>query len=72
MHPPPYVSNQELSRRNTEQRLFADWPGPVAGYGRIAAADETQLFKQLHYCAYRLSRLYQAADRCLRDSREEG
>jgi RNA polymerase primary sigma factor len=57
--------NPELRRRNVERKLFATWPGPAAETGRITPEEETELFKQLHYSAYRLSRLYKAADRSL-------
>jgi RNA polymerase primary sigma factor len=63
MTPPPYVMNVELQRRDTEDKLFAGWPGPVSGSGRIGYHDETLLFKQLHYCGYRLSKLYRSAHR---------
>lgn len=63
MAPPPYIMNAELKRRGTEERLFADWPGPAEGSGRVTYAEETLLFKQLHYCGYRLSKMYQSAHR---------
>jgi len=63
MNPPPYIMNPELRRRNIEEKLFANWPGPVLGSGRVSVEDEVLLFKQLHYCGYRLSRLYKMADR---------
>jgi RNA polymerase primary sigma factor len=68
MQPPPYVMNPELRRRKIEQELFADWPGAAAETGRITPGDEEILFKQLHYSAHRLSRLYKAADRSLTPS----
>jgi RNA polymerase primary sigma factor len=61
--PAPYVMNEELRRRRTEARLFQDWPGPACGKGRLSVEEEVLLFKQLHYCGYRLSRLYKATDR---------
>jgi RNA polymerase primary sigma factor len=61
MSPPPYVSNEELRRKSTERRLFADWPGPAAGSGRVKYGDESLLFKQLHYSGYMLSKLYKRA-----------
>jgi len=63
MQPPPYITNVELRARRIEDRLFADWPGPAAGTGRIGVDEETLLFKQLHFCGYQLSRLYKAAER---------
>lgn len=63
MVPPPYVANNELRRKYTERQLFADWPGPAAKSGRVHADDEALLFKQLHYCGYRLSNIYKQADR---------
>lgn len=63
MRPPPFIMNAELSKRGTEERLFASWPGAAAGSGRLSYDGETLLFKQLHFCAYRLSRLYRAAHR---------
>jgi len=68
MIPPPFVTNAELGRRNVEKELFADWPGPAAETGRIQHAEETLLFKQLHYCGYRLSKLYKSADRAVTSS----
>jgi RNA polymerase primary sigma factor len=62
MQPPPYVMNPELARRRIEAKLFADYPGPALGLGRLTASDETLLFKQLHYSAYRLRQLYKLAD----------
>lgn len=61
MSPPPYIMNEELRRRRTEDALFKGWPGPARGEGRLAPDEETLLFKQLHYCGYRLSRLYKTA-----------
>ncbi len=63
MQPPPYITNAELMRRRTGDRLFADWPGPAAGLGRIGVEEEILLFKQLHYCGFQLSRMYKAAER---------
>lgn len=63
MIPPPYVANEELRGRQVEQRLFADWPGPAEGSGRVTPEEETLLFKQLHYCGYALSKIYRAAHR---------
>ncbi len=63
MSPPPYIMNVELRRRDIETRLFSEWPGPAGGAGRITIDDETLLFKQLHYCGYRLSKLYRTAHR---------
>jgi RNA polymerase primary sigma factor len=61
--PPPYIMNDELRRRGVEEKLFANWPGPAAGAGRVSPSDETLLFKQLHYCGYVLSKLYKSAHR---------
>lgn len=61
MTPPPYITNAELKKRGIEEVLFANWPGPAAGSGRLRPDEETLLFKQLHYCGYRLSKLYQSA-----------
>jgi RNA polymerase primary sigma factor len=61
MAPPPYVNNRELSNRSTEGRLFAEYPGAVMGTGRLTVAEEVLLFKQLHYCGYRLSKIYKNA-----------
>jgi RNA polymerase primary sigma factor len=63
MIPPPYIMNDELRRRGTEARLFAVWPGPAAGTGRVRYDEETLLFKQLHFCGYMLSKLYRSAHR---------
>lgn len=63
MHPPPYVMNDELRHRPTEPRLFQDWPRTARGVGRLNVEEEVLLFKQLHCCGYRLSRLYKATDR---------
>lgn len=59
--PPPYIMNAELKQRGTERRLFSGWPGPAAGAGRLTPDEELLLFKQLHCCAYRMSRLYKSA-----------
>lgn len=61
MNPPPYIMNVELKGRGIEEELFADWPGPAVGSGRVTHSEETLLFKQLHYCGYRLSKMYRAA-----------
>lgn len=63
LHPPPYIMNDELRRKDTERRLFADWPGPAEGSGRVSPTEELLLFKQLHYCGYRLSKIYKAANK---------
>ncbi len=65
MIPPPFVMNAELHQRYAEKKLFADWPGPASESGRIQHDEETLLFKQLHYCGYRLSKLYKSADHAL-------
>ena len=61
MAPPPYVTNRELFSRSVERRLFADYPGAVMGSGRLSVAEEVLLFKQLHFCGYRLSKIYKNA-----------
>jgi RNA polymerase sigma factor (sigma-70 family) len=62
MCPTPYVMNNELRHRRTESLLFKDWPREARGNGRVNTKEEVLLFKQLHYCGYRLSKLYQATD----------
>ncbi|HUN80954.1 MAG TPA: sigma-70 family RNA polymerase sigma factor [Phycisphaerae bacterium] len=63
MAPPPFVTNVELRRRGLEKSLFANWPGAAAGSGRLRYEDETLLFKQLHFSAYKMSRLYTLASK---------
>ncbi len=70
MLPPPYVSNPELEQAGTEKELFADWPSPADGTGRLTVSEENILFRQLHYAGYRLSKTYQSADRRMTKSRE--
>ncbi len=65
MTPPPFVTNAELRRPSAEGKLFRDWPGPAVGTGRVTPAEENLLFRQLHYCSYRLSKLYKSAHRRL-------
>lgn len=67
MNPPPYIMNVELKGRGIEEELFADWPGPAVGSGRVTHSEETLLFKQLHYCGYRLSKMYRAAHKSPRN-----
>ncbi len=59
--PPPYIMNTELKRRDTERKLFSGWPGPADGAGRLTPDEELLLFKQLHFCAYSMSRVYKSA-----------
>jgi len=66
LHPPPYIMNNELRRAGTEADLFANWVDPPWGTGRVDHAEEVLRFKQLHFCAYRLSQLYQRAVRSYR------
>lgn len=61
LHPPPYIMNAELKRSGTERALFENWTEPPWGTGRVNHAEEVLRFKQLHFCAYRLSQLYQKA-----------
>jgi RNA polymerase primary sigma factor len=61
--PPPYIMNEELRCPATERSLFKDWPAGVEGEGRLDRDGEELLFKQLHYCGYRLRQLYKAAHR---------
>lgn len=69
LHPPPYIMNNELRRSATERTLFVDWVDPpVWDDGRLSPAEEVLRFKQLHYCAYKLSRLYQQAIKSFRPS----
>ena len=63
MSPPPFVTNLELRKRGLEDKLFEKWPGPAIGTGRLRHDEETLLFKQLHYSAYKLSRLYKLASK---------
>lgn len=63
MAPPPFVTNAELHRKGLGEKLFAEWPGPASGTGRVRHDEETLLFKQLHFSAYRMSRLYKAASK---------
>jgi len=63
MQPPPYIMNPELRRSGTESKLFTSWPGPAVGSGRLRHDEETLLFKQLHYCGYKLSKIYTSAGR---------
>jgi RNA polymerase primary sigma factor len=60
--PPPFVMNDELRPPHIERELFKDWPRPAADAGSPGLAEQTLLFKQLNYCAYRLRQLYEAAD----------
>ena len=62
LRPSPYVMNDELRLRRTEALLFQHWPREVRGNGRINTEEEVLLFKQLHYCGYRLSKLYKATN----------
>lgn len=68
LHPPPYIMNAELRRARIEETLFADWIDPPWDTGRINHQEEVLRFKQLHYCGYKLSRLYQAAVKSNRPS----
>jgi len=61
LHPPPYIMNAELKRAATERNLFEGWIELPRNGGRIDHREETLRFKQLHFCAYRLSRLYSQA-----------
>lgn len=61
--PPPYIMNDELQDPKSEERLFKGWPGPAEGVGRLDPEEEILLFKQMHYCGYRLSLLYREAKR---------
>lgn len=70
MVPPPYVPNEELNKAGIEKELFADWPSPADGTGRLSVTEENTLFRQLHYAAYRLSKIYQSADRRMTKARE--
>ncbi|MCB9856174.1 MAG: sigma-70 family RNA polymerase sigma factor [Phycisphaerales bacterium] len=70
MLPPPYVSNSELQKAGTERELFSNWPAPADGTGRLTVAEENVLFRQLHYAGYRLSKIYQSADKRMTKARE--
>ena len=61
--PPPYVMNSELASSAEEQVLFADWTDPPWASGRISPAEESLRFRQLNFCAHRLSQLYKEAAR---------
>ncbi|MBX3393979.1 MAG: sigma-70 family RNA polymerase sigma factor [Phycisphaerae bacterium] len=63
MVPPPYIMNAELRRPSTEDRLFSDWPGIVGDSGRLTPDGEVLLFKQLHFCGFKLSTLYKQASK---------
>lgn len=66
LHPPPYIMNPELKHRSIAETLFRDWTDPPWETGRVSHCEEVLRFKQLHYCAYKLSRLYQQAVRSYR------
>ncbi|MFO0971896.1 MAG: sigma-70 family RNA polymerase sigma factor [Phycisphaerae bacterium] len=69
LHPPPYIMNAELRRVSAEETLFADWTDPpVWDSPRLSPREEVLRFKQLHYCAYKLSRLYLRAIKSFRPS----
>ncbi len=68
LHPPPYIMNVELECSSTEKILFADWTELPVNASRIDPIEETLLFKQLNFCAYRLSHFYQQAARSFRPS----
>ena len=63
--PPPYIFNAEMDEKGFEQEIFASWPDTVESTGRITAAEETVVFKQLHYSAHMLRTLYLKADKRL-------
>ena len=60
--PPPYIYNQEMDQTGFEKELFASWPASIESTGRITAAEETTIFKQLHFSAHMLRTLYLKAD----------
>jgi RNA polymerase primary sigma factor len=68
LHPPPYIMNAELKRASTEGALFDGWTDLPRNAGRIDHREEVLRFKQLHYCAYRLSQLYRQAVKSYRPS----
>ncbi len=55
--PPRFVIHDELTQRGSAQRLFKRSIDP-SPKGRLSYADELVLFKRLHYCGYRLSRMW--------------
>lgn len=63
--PPPYIYNADMEVSGFEAEVFADWPDTVESTGRITAAEETVVFKQLHYCAHMLRTLYLKAEKRL-------
>jgi len=63
--PPPYIYNADMDVSGFEAEVFADWPDTVESTGRITAAEETVVFKQLHYCAHMLRTLYLKAEQRL-------
>lgn len=70
--PPPFVMNRELSRPSAEARLFAEWPHLSRDPLRLSTDEEVRLFKQLHYCAWRMRQVYRAAEKqCTRARRRE-
>jgi len=58
--------NAELKRASTERNLFADWSELAIKSDRITRDEEVLRFKQLQFCAYRLSCLYQRAVKSVR------
>jgi len=63
--PPPYIYNSEMDESGFEAEIFASWPDTVESTGRITAAEETVVFKQLHYSAHMLRTLYLKAEKRL-------
>jgi RNA polymerase primary sigma factor len=63
MSPPPYVMNEELRWPQANRLLFGDRSPTGERSAQPGPEEESRLFKQLHYCGYRLRRLYKAAHR---------
>ena len=64
--PPRFVGNDELTHRGSAQRLFKRGSDPPPK-GRLTHAGEIVLFKRLHYCGYRMAKMWDRLDRLSRD-----
>lgn len=67
--PPRFIHHDELSQRGIAQRLFRPSADPPSR-GRLSPQEELVLFKRLHYCGYRMSKMWDRLERLTREEQQ--
>ncbi len=67
--PPPYVPNPSMEN-GLRDEIFSEWTEPEID-GRVTAKEESLRFKQMHYCAYVMTKIYRSVRKGYRKNTPE-